>query len=167
MLKCPFCLNFTVLESYSIETMTKNSKLAELVEDSYKTITNCDCGELACKECITCQVFLCKICIFHHFSHVLIEIADNCQIHNVENCFFCEEDLMALCEICATDHLSSKHTILHKNDITVKYWHTLTDLSANKAELKVLLSLVPFTNSEIYSETIQNFEKILQNTPKT
>ena len=49
---------------------------------------------------------------------------------------------MALCEICATDHLSSKHTILHKNDITVKYWHTLTDLSANKAELKVLLSLL-------------------------
>jgi hypothetical protein len=136
-------LNLSVLELISVFGLLRNTKLADIIQDAEDSKENCICGNIGVAECINCEKVVCSSCRPRHQHHCLVPCSDNCPDHFLPKFFYCENDRIALCEICTIHHLGSSHLVLHKDEILIKYWYSIYDLSQNKQEIFCICSKIP------------------------
>ena len=159
MLKCPMCPKFSILNEISVSSLPRNSTLSQIIS-AEQTSDKCQCGDQAFQECISCECLVCKVCARHHETHCLIPAVDKCAEHSLEKVFYCENDKDAYCAVCSREHILSRHCVMHKDDILVKYWHTLQDIRLNREEMIAISSRLP-------NDLPRDFYEILKKCPES
>ena len=115
--------------------MTQNPYFPVFVVGKNSLNVLCGCSTTANFECITCECSICHICKPQHSDHYLQSLEDWCPEHNKDLIFFCEQDLVPLCESCLEWHLESKHKVWHRDQIIKQFWGTINDIEENRKKM--------------------------------